>query len=388
MPKKSVAIIYHFVPHYRIGFAKELSKSNFFREYVWYANTSPMEGIPALDKSQLKNIRETKNFWIGKLLFQPAVISMALTGKYDSYVFLASPNFLSTWIASAILKIRGKNVIFWGHGFFSSKNTLKNKLRKIFFSLANSSYLYGCRARDAAEKIGFNPEKIYVGFNSLDYESQIKIREQFEKINDQKMQEKNIKILAISRLTKICRYDLLLDAMKIAEKKSDHKYEITFIGDGPEKEFLLSKSIDLEINAKFMGAIYDDEIIASAIRSADLVAQPGKIGLTAMHALMFGTPVLSHSMFEKQMPEVESIVEGLTGMLHNFEDASDIARCLIEFPTIFNDKKEIRKNCYQVIDKIYNPKNQIKVLADAVNCANPSNPKNVSDIFSVPKQKS
>lgn len=385
MTKKSIAIIYHFVPHYRIGFAKELSKSNFFSDYVWYANTSSIEGIPALDKSQLKNIKETKNIWIGKLLFQPSVINMALTSKYDSYVFLASPNFLSTWIASAILKIRGKNIIFWGHGFFSPENTLKNKLRKKFFSLSSASYLYGCRARDVAEKIGFNSEKIYVGFNSLDYETQIKIRERLENIVDQKTHEKIIKILAISRLTKICRYDLLLDAIKITEKTSDHKYEITFIGDGPEKDSLLNKSIDLRINAKFMGAIYDDDVIASIIRSADLVAQPGKIGLTAMHALMFGTPVISHSLFEKQMPEVESIVEGVTGMLHKFDDAADIARCLIEFPKIFNDKKKIRNNCYKVIDGLYNPMNQIKVLADAVNRTPPSNPKTVSDIFITPK---
>lgn len=388
MAKKSVAIIYHFVPHYRIGFAKELSKSNFFSDYIWYANTSPMEGIPALDKSQLKNIKETKNIWIGKLLFQPSVISMALTGKYDSYVFLASPNFLSTWIASAILKIRGKNVIFWGHGFFSTENNLKNKLRKKFFSLSSSSYLYGCRARDVAEKIGFNSEKIYVGFNSLDYENQIKIRERLENIIDKKTHEKSIKILAISRLTKICRYDLLLDAIKIAEKISGNKYEITFIGDGPEKDSLLNKSIDLRVNAKFMGAIYDDEVIASIIRSSDLVAQPGKIGLTAMHALMFGTPVISHSLFEKQMPEVESIVEGITGMLHKFDDTEDIARCLIEFPKIFCDKKKIRADCYQVIDKLYNPTNQIKVLADAVNRAPPSNPKAVSEIFVTSEQKS
>ena len=40
---------------------------------------------------------------------------------------------------------------------------------------------------------------------------------------------------------------------------------------------------------------------------------PGNVGLTAIHSLSYGTPVLTHNNFNNQMPEVESIQPGFNG---------------------------------------------------------------------------
>lgn len=98
----------------------------------------------------------------------------------------------------------------------------------------------------------------------------------------------------------------------------------------------------------------------------DVVVSPGKVGLTAMHSLMFGTPVITHSDMDRQMPEVEAVVEGFSGMLFQYGNLLDLTRCLMEFPQVFHDRWRTRDNCFRIIDDVYNPRKQCEVLADAI----------------------
>lgn len=367
----SIAIIYHFVPHYRIGFVNALKRSMEFCDYRWFAGINSKDGIPAVPVDCMGNFTPLRNIWIGGILIQPRVIGVALEAKYDCYVFLSNPNFLSTWVGAFLLRLRGKHVIFWGHGFFSSNRSIKNRVRKIFFRLANATFLYGYRAKQQASQLGFDKSVTHVGFNSLNYEAQLPLRLELDSSPGRVFESNSkmggvVRVVAISRLTAICEYDVLLRAVNIAQKKSEYRFKVVFVGDGPERQRLEQLSVDLGIDTEFMGAVYDEHRTARIIYDADVVAQPGKIGLTAMHALMFGTPVISHSSFELQMPEVEALVEGVTGLLHRKADAEDLARCLIEFPIQFSDRERTRRNCYRVMDEVYNPDHQIEVLARAV----------------------
>jgi len=368
--KPSVAIVYHFVPHYRIGFVNALKNSNKFSDWRWFASAESQDGIPSVAVAEMGNFTNIKNIWINGFLIQPQLINIALDAKYDSYVFLANPNFITTWIAAVLLRLRGRQVIFWGHGFFKSDGGLKNKIRKIFFGLADCTYLYGYRAKQQAANLGFKKNLMHVGFNSLNYAVQLSLRNQLDSTSavetcSESDAARIINIIAISRLTSICEYDVLLRAVHIAAKNSKHGYKIIFVGDGPERKTLEVLARELKLDVDFMGAVYDEQKTASIIRAADVVAQPGKIGLTAMHSLMFGTPVISHSSFELQMPEVEAVIDGITGLLHKKGDPQDLARCLIDFPLRFSDRQLTRQNCYRVMDEVYNPEHQISVLAHA-----------------------
>ncbi len=61
------------------------------------------------------------------------------------------------------------------------------------------------------------------------------------------------------------------------------------------------------------GACYDEEIIGELIFNAQLCVSPGNVGLTAMHSLVYGTPVITHNNFSNQSPEFEAIIDGKTG---------------------------------------------------------------------------
>lgn len=358
-----ILISYHFFPHYRGGVIQALARSS--DEYFFYGAENGSDGINSYNFNDAKNFIACKNYSVGSLLFQPGLIYQSIFGKYDAYVFLANPNFISTWIAAAICRLRGLTVVFWGHGFKTSENNFKNKIREVFFSLANSYYTYGWRAKKNAVKLGFDTSSIHVGFNSLDYERQLPLRLKLIDSSSVRKTDDVLEILCISRLTYICRYDILLKAVEILNEKGI-SIRIRFVGAGPERNALQEQAQSMGLNVEFLGEIYDEEVISSLLFTSDVTVSPGKVGLTAMHSLMFGTPVISHNNFLTQMPEVESIVSGYSGDFFQENSIVDLARSLIEFRGNFPDREYTRSCCFEMIDKLYNPENQRRILQKAI----------------------
>lgn len=364
LPCKKIALCYHFFPHYRKGIIEEILKE---LPVDFVGDDKGVEGIKTFNFPNSKRFSIAKCTYFGKLMFQPKILWIALTGNYSTYIFLANPNHITTWIGAAICRIRNKRVVFWGHGFKSQNQTKSNKIRKAFFSLANAFYTYGYNAKKNALSMGFNEKDIHVGFNSLDYSSQISVRNhlQYKPLKSTSLPD-TLNISCISRLTYTCRYDLLFDAIALAQKSSSVNYKVTIIGDGPERLALENQAKKLEINGVFLGPIYEEQKIAEILYNSDVTISPGKIGLTAMHSLMYGTPVISHDDIVSQMPEVEAIVPGRTGELFRHNDLDSLTEILISFPTRFRDRNKTRNNCFAMMDRIYNPKKQLDVLKMAI----------------------
>ena len=62
-------------------------------------------------------------------------------------------------------------------------------------------------------------------------------------------------------------------------------------------------------NKKNVGILcYNEEANAELLYNASVCVCPAEVGLTAIHSLLFGTPVVSNDNFDEQMPEFESII--------------------------------------------------------------------------------
>jgi glycosyltransferase involved in cell wall biosynthesis len=71
------------------------------------------------------------------------------------------------------------------------------------------------------------------------------------------------------------------------------------IGDGEDRLRLEGIVKERGVNKQvwFYGACYDEKQNAELIYNADMCVVPGDVGLTAIHSMMFGTPVISHNYF-------------------------------------------------------------------------------------------
>ena len=178
----------------------------------------------------------------------------------------------------------------------------------------------------------------------------------------------NRNVVFIGRLTSVKRFDLLIDAVALLKRRGE-QVNVTFVGDGAERQNMEKRVDELGIREQvwFYGACYDERKNAELIYNADVCVSPGNIGLTAMHVLMFGCPAITNDDFDHQMPEFEAIQEGRSGAFFRAGDSASLADVMSRwFATHSEDREDVRKACYDVIDSKWNPHNQIRILKEVL----------------------
>lgn len=362
-----LCVIYSFAPHYRSAIFKLLDK-----EY----DTSFFFGkkdhdIKKMDYSLLSgSVTELERSKIGPFSYMHGVPSLAFK-DYSDYLLLLGPLSISSWLLLLLLKFSPKKHVYgWTHGWYGKENKFQGWLKKLNFKLADGIFVYGNYARDLMINEGFNPDKVHVIYNSLDYERQIELRNQVSKscIFAEHFGNTNPVLIFIGRLTPVKRLDMLVQAVsKLRDQGSS--YNLVFVGDGEERQALESMVSRFNIASQvwFYGACYDEDTNAELIYNADLCVAPGNVGLTAMHTMVFGTPVISHNKYELQMPEFEAIISGVTGDFFEYENQDSLTEAIDNWFKRNLSRDEIRQACYQEIDSKWNPNNQINIFNQYLN---------------------
>lgn len=322
--------------------------------------------IKAMDYNSLKGFKKSlKNISLGGNYFWQSGSVVIVFKPYKHIIIDGEPYNVSNWFILLLAKALGKKTYTWTHAWYGRETNLKKFIKKIFFGLAHHILLYGDYAKELMIKEGFPASKLTCIYNSLDYDNQLKIRKALEptKLYTDHFNNDNPNLMFVGRLTCEKRFDLLLNALKKLKNQSLN-FNLTLIGDGKEKEELikLTTTLGLEKQIWFYGACYDDKILSGLIFNADLCVSPGNIGLTAMHSMVFGTPVITHNNFPYQGPEFEAIEDNVTGTFFEHENYDSLAESIKKWFSLELDRDLIRKNCYEVIDKRYNPHYQMEIL--------------------------
>jgi glycosyltransferase involved in cell wall biosynthesis len=272
--------------------------------------------------------------------------------------------YLSTWISAIIARIIGRKVIFWTHGFIREENNFIGFIRSIFYKIPNEILVYGLRAKNILISKGFSAEKVTLIFNSLDFEKQDVFYKKKVIIKDLFVNQKLSIVGFIGRLTRQKRIHLLIEVLHSMPKGK--KFNLLIIGDGDQLTFLKNMVHDFNLceYVLFKGAVYDEQQNCNLINMMDVLISPGEVGLTAIHSMTYGTPVITHDRFDKQMPEYEVIIPGLTG---DFFDYSNPIKSIVKLLPLYLDNKDRYTNeCRKIIKQKYNKKNQLLIFNSVV----------------------
>ena len=364
---KNVFIINKNFPLYRKGIWDKLLLNDEIKFYFCFSKKS-YNNIKAVEiynnKYSERHFKIDNVFFLGWILWQKGVLKI-LTKKANAVTFLGEMSIISTWIVSLLLRIKKVKVIFWGHGLYGKDSGFKKIIRILFLKIANHNLVYEKYAKALMVKNGFKNSKISVVYNSINYYEQLNLFNNLEKNNSEKIFNDDAPVLLfIGRLTKEKKIDQLIETTIILNKKSN--YNLIIIGDGEMRKSLEVKAKNLiDINrCIFYGECYDEIKISKLLYNSDLTISPGNVGLTAIHSLSFGTPVCSHSNLDTQMPEVESIIDGVNGFLFIENNISSMVKGISSW---FEEHEDINKRkIREVIDKNYNPENQENIILKAI----------------------
>ena len=359
---KKLCLISNTASHYRTPIYKLIDQTFDTRFFF----SEPFENIKLKDYRELSNtVTELKTWHWHNFSFQHGAVAL-LKHDFDYFITLGDVRSLSTWVFLIRAKLHNKKVYVWTHGWYGKESKVEILIKKLFYKLPKGVLLYGNYAKQLMIEQGINPKKLYVVHNSLDYSRQLKLREELKPSDIYHNHFKNNlqTIIIICRLNARKHIEKLIDALALL-KKQERMYNLVIVGDGPELEKLrkLTKDNDLDKQVWFYGACYDERENAELIFNADVCVTPGDVGLTAIHAMMFGIPVITHDYFPSQGPEFETIHDGVTGCFYKSGSVESLATSIYTwFSSHQNDRKQVRLACYNEIDTQWTPDFQIEVI--------------------------
>lgn len=216
-------------------------------------------------------------------------------------------------------------LVLWGHGFSKNDSRIKRWLRTKLVAPADAIVVYNYAAADDLIQSGLPREKVFVALNSLDQAPIQAARADwlsrpddlaaFRKAN--RLDTTGPVAIFCSRLMHDNRVDLLITAAKALIGRHPGM-RVVIIGNGPEKERLMAQAAALGLAdvVTFAGSMYGEPQLAPWFLSSNMFVYPENIGLSVLHALGYGLPVVTSDRIESQNPEIEAIVPGRNGLLY------------------------------------------------------------------------
>lgn len=357
--------VFNFNPLYRFPIFKAIDETF---DCDFYFGDSVFQNIERFDAEQLKGF---KHYLHARKLIGGYVWHSEITGifsrHYTHYLLTGSSSYLVNWLIYAYAFITKKKVYLWTHGINAPVERKLSQLHcRLFFLPATGIFLYGHHAIPYMEAIGCKREKLYVIHNSLNTSLQTEL---FEKglrssIYTDYFKNSNPVAIYIGRLQKRKQLDLLIKAIAYCQAEGN-PVNLVLVGPKEDDESVLSLVSELGLDSTIwlFGASYDEEISSKLIFNADVCVCPSAVGLTAIHALSYGTPVVSNDDFSNQMPEYEAIVDGETGSFYEKGNAFELSKHIWRWCSATDAKRQaIRTKARHTVINEWSVEYQIDLL--------------------------
>lgn len=365
--KKELCCIFNYAPLYRTSVYSLID-----REYDarFFFGDEPVAGqgdagIAKMDVSVFSHPpgRIRNRVLLGRIPWRSGMLSLPFRFR----TFLVSGDFNWAYFPFlALCRVLGRKVYAWGHGFRDMKRY--PRLKRLYFRWLDGYFVYGGKMACRMTELGFDAGKLHVICNSLNTGTDPEANRLLAGDIYRSHFGNSLPVVIFSgRLTRSKRLDMLVDAY-IEHALEGLRYNLVIVGDGPEAG-LLGRKLENAPYASgvwFYGECYDEKTMSVLLYNATLCVSPGNVGLTAIHAMTYGVPVISHDDFSTQMPEYEAIVEGRTGLLYAAGDYVDLKRAIRQWLTMDRNREEIRLDCYREIDSRWNSLYQIEVLKSVI----------------------
>lgn len=362
---KKLCLIYNTAPRYREAIFRAIDNEY---DCDWYFGKTKTD-IKEMDLDLLKRVAYYRTIGdSSKLYWKCGILKFLFYKKYHNFLLLTESRSLTDYFFIGLSRILNKNVYVWTHGWYGKETKFEAVMKRWQFCHVDGIFVYGDYARKLMIKQGIPEDKIHTIYNSLHYDQHIVLRDsiQLSSLYEEHFGNNYPVLIMIGRLNLRKKLNLLLEAVAKLKNKGEN-YNIVFIGDGSDKPALLNLTFELGLtdNVWFYGACYDEVKNAELISNADLCVVPGDIGLTAIHVMTFGIPVITHKTFMYHGPEFEVVKDGRTGLFFERDNVDSLASSISRwFSENLNKRDLVREYCYEEIDSKWNPYFQIKVLKE------------------------
>ena len=339
----------------------------FFGDFV----PQPIKQFPADNLKGFKKVFHTRRIPGTRFYFSTGIRDI-FNKSYTHYILTGDIYYLINWMVLIYAKISHKKIYFWTHG---QNRMITKKIGKLFFGSffahADGIFMYNHANCKYMESFGCPKERLHVIHNSLDSHLQTRIFSELKEsdIYKKHFNNNNKTVIFIGRVLEARRLDLLIKALALL-KKEGVDVNCAIIGpiiEGEKLQQVISEE-ELSDHVWFYGPCYDENKNAELIYNAAACISPSYIGLTAIHALSYGTPVIANDNAKSNGPEIESIEHHLNGSFFKENNIESLAEEIKFWTKITGDDREnVRQAARRTIEDGWSVDYQVHILKKALN---------------------
>lgn len=355
-----VLLVYHFFPKYRDEFLKEGKRRGWSFAADRVSSDAAME--PAFDALYDENFFRLENRWFGPFLWQKGIVSLVLKKNWRAIILLGSPYFLTNFVVALVCKFKRVPIYFWTHGARPASTPLKDLLMSFALAPADGVFVYGRKAVSQIARRWLPAKKFFVVYNSLNALSAGSGVFEGERWKRGFSKEKDcFTAIFVGRLVSRKRLDLLIRAVQVINE-SGMTLQLLIVGDGPEQRNLreLVRSLGLDELVEFKGACYEEEKLRLEFERCDFSVVPHAAGLSVVHAMAYGLPVITDDDYSAHGPEVEILEDGVNCLIYRSGSLDALVRAIDGMICRYSDIVDLPR--MREIVNLFSPAAQVELM--------------------------
>lgn len=255
--------------------------------------------------------------------------------KAEIIVVDANLRNLDIYILGIARFLFGFKLVFWGHWRSAHTPWAYVRMRDLLFLFLCSYRLFYYE-----EEVSFSKIPLRVDFVNNTVNTR-QIAKYSAPVKFSYRNRSELKVIFIGRLNNKSNYKLLLE---LAQRLSHVKIKFYIIG---EAEDML---VEPSSNITLLGPLFSEHEISKYMNASDISIYPGAAGLSVIHALCYGVPVIVHDDPRGHNPEANKVVPGFNGLVFKKNDVVSLTLTLLQ---LYNDRKLLKllkMNCRTFIN--------------------------------------
>jgi glycosyltransferase involved in cell wall biosynthesis len=252
----------------------------------------------------------------------------------DVVVVDGNPRMLNNFVEAFRCKRLGIPTVWWGQGFAAGSRGLaaRMRIRLMRSRLFDHVLLYTDRERDEYIRMGFPAERVSALNNGIDVAS---VEAAVSSWNASRLEAFRLQhrldgmswVAFIGRLRPRSGVELLPGLLA----RMPASIGVIIIGDGALRAQTAAafEARGLGERVRWAGAIYENAALAPWMMTADCMFYPGSVGLSLIHALAYGLPVVVHDEQTDHGPEIAALRPGVNGETYHRPDGAASAAAVI-----------------------------------------------------------
>ncbi len=287
--------------------------------------------------------------------------------RYTHYIVTGENLIIADWLLMVWCRLTGARLLYWTHGEHEHHaKPSTHRVLSAFYRGAHTLLTYGSSCWPYMVALGCKEERMKAIHNSLDTSVQSRLYAQLKPSEVYRDHFGNALpvVIYIGRLQQRKKVGQLIDAARLLRDQG-RAVNVVLVGDEADATGLHEQvaAEGMERFVWFYGPSYDEARNAQLLYDARVCVCPAAVGLTAIHALSYGCPVVSNDNFETQMPEHEAVVDGVTGSFFHEDDVADLAEKMSHWCGLSAEAREAtRRAARQTVEREWSVSYQLEVL--------------------------